>query len=215
MRKPKEQVDEEGNEAHFFEDLESSDDVDNSDDDSAHAIRANPRSPPASASSCAASSRPCGGSCPTGTTTGKTTSTRSCSLSRRPPPLGGRTPTSLSGNGGAVSAKHKRKRSAARPACSGPTRLRRRAAARRRHVRTRLPARPLPPLWRRDAARARGRRHPHARQGGTLDVFLANHALKRGYDATIFTYNLDLFDPTWFALPNDEIRARLAAQASR
>jgi len=49
-------------------------------------------------------------------------------------------------------------------------------------------------------------------QGGTLDVFLANHALKRGYDATILTYNLALFDPTWFALPNDEIRARLAAQ---
>jgi hypothetical protein len=50
-------------------------------------------------------------------------------------------------------------------------------------------------------------------KGGTLDVFLANHALKRGYDATILTYNLDLFDPTWFALPNDEIRARLASQA--
>ena len=34
MRKPKEQVDEEGNEAQFFEEIESSDDVDNSDDDS-------------------------------------------------------------------------------------------------------------------------------------------------------------------------------------
>lgn len=50
-------------------------------------------------------------------------------------------------------------------------------------------------------------------RGGTLDVFLANHALRRGYDVTIFTYNFDLFDPTWFALPNEEIRARLAAQA--
>ena len=50
-------------------------------------------------------------------------------------------------------------------------------------------------------------------EGGTLDVFLANHALKRGYDATILTYNLELFDPTWFLLPNDEIRARLSAQA--
>jgi hypothetical protein len=50
-------------------------------------------------------------------------------------------------------------------------------------------------------------------QGGTLDVFLANHALQRGYDATILTYNLDLFDPTWFDLPNEEIRVRLAAQA--
>jgi hypothetical protein len=50
-------------------------------------------------------------------------------------------------------------------------------------------------------------------QGGTLDVFLANHALKRGYAVTILTYNLDLFDPTWFGLPSDELRARLAAQA--
>ncbi len=32
MRKPKEQVEEEGNEAHFFEDSESSDDADDSDD---------------------------------------------------------------------------------------------------------------------------------------------------------------------------------------
>jgi hypothetical protein len=50
-------------------------------------------------------------------------------------------------------------------------------------------------------------------KGGTLDVFLANHALKRGYAATILTYNLDLFDPTWFELPNEELRARLRAQA--
>jgi hypothetical protein len=34
VRKPKEQVDEEGNEAHFFDDFESSDDSDDSDDDS-------------------------------------------------------------------------------------------------------------------------------------------------------------------------------------
>jgi hypothetical protein len=50
-------------------------------------------------------------------------------------------------------------------------------------------------------------------QGGTLDVFLANHALQRGYDATILTYNLELFDPTWFALPNGTIRERLRRQA--
>lgn len=49
--------------------------------------------------------------------------------------------------------------------------------------------------------------------GGTLDVFLANHALRRGYDVTIATYNLEIFDPTWFELANDELRARLAAQA--
>ena len=34
--------------------------------------------------------------------------------------------------------------------------------------------------------------------GGTLAVFLACHALKRGYNATIFTNNLEVFDPTWF-----------------
>ena len=34
MRKPKAQVDEEGNEAHFFDDFESSDDVGDSDEDS-------------------------------------------------------------------------------------------------------------------------------------------------------------------------------------
>ena len=50
-------------------------------------------------------------------------------------------------------------------------------------------------------------------RGGTLDVFLANHALNRGYSATILTYNLDLFDPTWFSLPNEAIRERLGAQA--
>jgi hypothetical protein len=50
-------------------------------------------------------------------------------------------------------------------------------------------------------------------RGGTLDVFLANHALQRGYDVTLFTYNLELFDPTWFSLTNDELRDRLKAQA--
>jgi hypothetical protein len=52
-------------------------------------------------------------------------------------------------------------------------------------------------------------------KGGTLDVFLANHALERGYDVTLYTYNLELFDPTWFALPNEAIRERLLAQAKQ
>lgn len=34
--------------------------------------------------------------------------------------------------------------------------------------------------------------------GGTLAVFLGCHALKRGFAATIFTYNMQVFDPTWF-----------------
>jgi hypothetical protein len=37
--------------------------------------------------------------------------------------------------------------------------------------------------------------------GGTLAVILACHALRRGYRATIYTYNLQMFDPTWFKSP--------------
>jgi len=37
------------------------------------------------------------------------------------------------------------------------------------------------------------------RHGGTLIELLACHALKRGYEATIYTYHIHLFDPTWFA----------------
>ncbi len=48
--------------------------------------------------------------------------------------------------------------------------------------------------------------------GGTLAVHLACHALARGYRATIYTYNLELFDPTWFAGDVD-LAGRLAAQA--
>lgn len=36
-------------------------------------------------------------------------------------------------------------------------------------------------------------------RGGTVAVFLACDALRRGYRATIYTYNLTVFDPTWFA----------------
>jgi hypothetical protein len=34
--------------------------------------------------------------------------------------------------------------------------------------------------------------------GGTLAVLLGCHALSQGYSATIYTYNLHVFDPTWF-----------------
>lgn len=39
--------------------------------------------------------------------------------------------------------------------------------------------------------------------GGTLAVHLACHALARGYKARITTYNLHLFDPSWFHSQND------------
>jgi len=48
--------------------------------------------------------------------------------------------------------------------------------------------------------------------GGTLAVFLACHALKRGYDARIYTYNLHVFDPTWFTLDAAGIRQKLLTQ---
>ena len=47
--------------------------------------------------------------------------------------------------------------------------------------------------------------------GGTLAVHLACHALRRGYDAAIYTYNLQVFDPTWFR-PDVDIAAKLRAQ---
>jgi len=36
------------------------------------------------------------------------------------------------------------------------------------------------------------------KDGGTLAVMMGNHALKRGYNAVIYTYNLNVFDPSWF-----------------
>jgi predicted double-glycine peptidase len=48
--------------------------------------------------------------------------------------------------------------------------------------------------------------------GGTLGVLLANHALKQGYQATIFTYNLRVFDPTWFELPIGLLPLKLQEQ---
>ncbi len=49
-------------------------------------------------------------------------------------------------------------------------------------------------------------------EGGTLAVLLGCHALRRGYRATIFTYNLHIFDPTWFADKGTDLRARLEQQ---
>ena len=45
--------------------------------------------------------------------------------------------------------------------------------------------------------------------GGTLAVLLACHALERGYSATIYSYNLQVFDPTWFKLERRRARAPL------
>ena len=55
---------------------------------------------------------------------------------------------------------------------------------------------------------ARARRLEH---GGTLAVFLGCDALRKGYRATLYTYNITVFDPTWFAA-DVNIAERLAQQ---
>jgi hypothetical protein len=56
---------------------------------------------------------------------------------------------------------------------------------------------------------ARTRRLEH---GGTLAVFLGCDALRKGYCASIYTYNLMVFDPTWFDGPGADVAERLMAQ---
>lgn len=50
------------------------------------------------------------------------------------------------------------------------------------------------------------------KNGGTLAVMLGNHALQRGYKAHIYTYNLNIFDPTWFKHPSKKIAQFLREQ---
>jgi len=48
--------------------------------------------------------------------------------------------------------------------------------------------------------------------GGTLAVMLGNHALRRGYKATLYTYNWNIFDPTWHTLTPLKLIAVLKKQ---
>lgn len=59
---------------------------------------------------------------------------------------------------------------------------------------------------------------------GTLAVMLGNDALRRGYKASLFTFNLQVFDPTWFDgsdAPGDpklldaKLRAQMHAKADQ
>jgi hypothetical protein len=52
----------------------------------------------------------------------------------------------------------------------------------------------------------------HLEDGGTLAVNLGCDALKRGYRAKIYTYNVDTFDPTWFQEPASELPKFVEAQ---
>jgi hypothetical protein len=53
---------------------------------------------------------------------------------------------------------------------------------------------------------------PQLDGGGTLAVYLACHALQRGYRTTIIPYNLKVFDPTWSNASAVEIEDKLRQQ---
>lgn len=48
--------------------------------------------------------------------------------------------------------------------------------------------------------------------GGTLGAMLGLQALDRGFHTRIYTYNLELFDPTWFRLSRSEMIEKLRQQ---
>src|SRR4030095_8222968 len=49
-------------------------------------------------------------------------------------------------------------------------------------------------------------------EGGTYAVFLGCDALRRGFRARIYTYNVTGFDPSWFCEPHVDLRERLTLQ---
>lgn len=50
------------------------------------------------------------------------------------------------------------------------------------------------------------------KSGGTLAAFLGCHALDHGFKATIYTYDLKVFDPTWFDTPGTPVADKLKQQ---
>jgi len=53
---------------------------------------------------------------------------------------------------------------------------------------------------------------PKLEGGGTLAVFMGCHALQRGYQAHLYTYDLQVFDPTWFGAAKTDLAERLETQ---
>jgi hypothetical protein len=49
-------------------------------------------------------------------------------------------------------------------------------------------------------------------EGGTYASKLGSHALRRGYLAEIWSFNVNVFDPTWFDLNNEDMIAKLRLQ---
>jgi hypothetical protein len=48
--------------------------------------------------------------------------------------------------------------------------------------------------------------------GGTLGVYLGQDALERGFEAELYTYDLEFFDPTWAGLDGEVLVSKLEAQ---
>lgn len=48
--------------------------------------------------------------------------------------------------------------------------------------------------------------------GGTLAVYLGLHALDNGFSAKLYTYNLQMFDPTWFTPSTVVLKEKLEEQ---
>jgi hypothetical protein len=55
---------------------------------------------------------------------------------------------------------------------------------------------------------------PQLDEGGTLAVVLGCHALAQGFSAAIYTFNLQVFDPTWFGDKPVDLSERLEAQVA-
>ena len=53
---------------------------------------------------------------------------------------------------------------------------------------------------------------PQLKTGGTHGVLLGQHALKHGFDVELITYNLHMFDPTWFQDPHTNLIDKLQRQ---
>lgn len=53
---------------------------------------------------------------------------------------------------------------------------------------------------------------PQLKTGGTHGVLLGQHALRHGFEVDLITYNLHMFDPTWFQKPGVDLQERLIRQ---
>jgi len=54
---------------------------------------------------------------------------------------------------------------------------------------------------------------PQLKNGGTHGVLLGQHALRHGFKVELITYNLHMFDPSWFRTPGVDLLEKLRQQA--